>query len=46
MISTIHPDDVPLKACDSFAGAVLWKSTLEPRILDEIWVQHRRRAPS
>ena len=32
MISTTHPDEIPLKACDSFAGTMLWKSTLEPRI--------------
>jgi DNA-binding NarL/FixJ family response regulator len=40
MISTTHPDEIPLKARDSFAAAVLWKSTLEPRTLDEIWLQH------
>jgi len=40
MISTTHPDEIPLTACSSFAAAVLWKSTLEPRVLDEIWLQH------
>jgi DNA-binding NarL/FixJ family response regulator len=39
MISTTHPDEIPRKACDSFAGAVLWKSALEPTVLDEIWLQ-------
>jgi DNA-binding NarL/FixJ family response regulator len=41
MISTTHPDEIPLKACDRFAGAVLWKSTLEPAVLDKIWLEHR-----
>jgi len=35
MISTTHPDDIPRNACDRFARAVLWKSTLQPRALDE-----------
>ena len=40
MISTTHPDEIPL---DARTGVVLWKSTLEPRVLDEIWVEHRTR---
>jgi DNA-binding NarL/FixJ family response regulator len=30
MISITHPDEIPRQAYDSFAGAMLWKSTLEP----------------
>jgi len=40
MISAIHPDEIPRQACEDFAAAVLWKSTLEPRTLDEIWREH------
>jgi DNA-binding NarL/FixJ family response regulator len=40
MITTMHPDEIPLEACEGFAAAVLWKSTLEPRTLDKIWLRH------
>jgi len=40
MISTMHPDEIPLEACDGFAAAVVWKSTLDPTLLDEIWLRH------
>jgi DNA-binding NarL/FixJ family response regulator len=41
MISTTHPGEIPLHAYASFADALLWKSTLKPRVLDEVWLQHR-----
>ena len=41
MISTTHPDEIPLDAYAAFADALLWKSTLKPRVLDEVWRQHR-----
>ena len=40
MISTTHPDEIPRVACDS-CDAMLWKSTLTPRKLDEIWLERR-----
>jgi DNA-binding NarL/FixJ family response regulator len=45
MISTTHPDEIPPRAYDSFARAVLWKSTLMPEALDEIWRQHHGPLP-
>jgi DNA-binding NarL/FixJ family response regulator len=38
MISTAHPDEIPRTACAGFA-AMLWKSTLTPGVLDEIWLE-------
>jgi DNA-binding NarL/FixJ family response regulator len=43
LISTTHPDEIPRRACGGFACAVLWKSTLEPRGLDDLWLRHRDR---
>jgi two-component system invasion response regulator UvrY len=41
LISTTRPDELPLETQDSFVDAVVWKSELEPRLLDEIWVRYR-----
>jgi two-component system, NarL family, invasion response regulator UvrY len=41
LISTTHPEEIPLKRCDAFIEAVVWKSVLAPKILDEIWLWHR-----
>jgi DNA-binding NarL/FixJ family response regulator len=41
MVSTTHPDEIPRHASSSFAGAVLWKSTLDPGTLDALWLEHR-----
>jgi DNA-binding NarL/FixJ family response regulator len=41
LVSTTHPDELPLGPADGFADAVVWKSLLEPRLLDEIWLRHR-----
>jgi len=40
LISTTHPDELPLGPSDRFADAVVWKSLLGPRLLDEIWLRH------
>jgi DNA-binding NarL/FixJ family response regulator len=45
MISSMHPDEIPPRACAGFAGAVLWKSALGPGILDETWLRHRIESP-
>ena len=41
LICTVHPDELPLEAPESGATAVIWKSELEPKLLDEIWLRHR-----
>jgi two-component system invasion response regulator UvrY len=43
LISTTHPDELPLHGADTFVDAVVWKSRLRPRLLDEIWLQWRKR---
>lgn len=43
LISSTHPDELPLADDDTSADAVIWKSDLDPRMLDEIWL---RQAPS
>ena len=40
LVSTTHPDEIPLDAYASFAARLLWKSTLSPRVLDELWRRH------
>ena len=38
LISTTHPDELPWSGRS--AAAVIWKSLLEPRMLDELWLRH------
>ena len=45
LISTTHPDEIPLEPDDLCADAVVWKSELEPRLLDDIWLRHRDGLP-
>ena len=45
LISTARPDELPPEADDVFADAVIWKSELEPRLLDEMWLRHRDQIP-
>ncbi len=45
LISTAHPDELRLEANDVCADAVIWKSELEPRLLDEVWLRHRDQIP-
>ena len=45
LISTTHPDELPLQPDDTPADAVVWKSQLEPRLLDDIWLRHRDQHP-
>ena len=42
LISTPHPDDLPPRAGKS-VDAVIWKSELEPGLLDAIWVRSQHR---
>ena len=49
LISTTHPEEIPLEPDDVCADAVVWKSDLDPRLLDDIWLRYRdrrARAPS
>lgn len=45
LISTTHPDELPLEPDDVCADAVVWKSELDPRMLDNIWVRYRDGRP-
>jgi DNA-binding NarL/FixJ family response regulator len=44
LISTTHPSELGLEPDDTLADAVLWKSELEPRVLDQIWLRYQDRA--
>lgn len=41
LISTTHPEELPLEPDDVCADAVVWKSELDPRVLDDIWRRYR-----
>ena len=41
LISTVHPDELPLEPREGVADAVIWKSELELKLLDETWLRHR-----
>jgi CheY-like chemotaxis protein len=42
LISSAHPAELP-RECHTVADAVLWKSDLEPGLLDELWLRHNDR---
>lgn len=44
LISTTHPDELPRDVEDSGADAVIWKSELQPKLLDETWLRWHGRA--
>jgi two-component system NarL family response regulator len=41
LISTAHPDELPREAQEGVADAVIWKSELDPKLLDEVWLRYR-----
>jgi DNA-binding NarL/FixJ family response regulator len=43
LISSVHPDDLPLAPGERVVDAVIWKSRLAPRLLDETWLSFRER---
>ena len=45
LISTTHPDDLPLEPDDNPADAVVWKSEPDSRLLDDIWARYRGQRP-
>ena len=40
LISSTHPDELPPRASGASVDGVIWKSVLDPRLLDEIWIRH------
>jgi DNA-binding NarL/FixJ family response regulator len=42
LVSTAHPAELPV-AVQASADAMIWKSELDGRLLDEIWLRHRDR---
>lgn len=41
LISTTHPDELPVRAGAGCAEEVIWKCRLGAGLLDEIWCKHR-----
>jgi len=41
LISTVHPDELPVEVHERRIAAVIWKGELEPKLLDELWLRHR-----
>ena len=44
LIAATHPDELGFRLDDTVADAVVWKSELEPRILDQIWLRYKDQA--
>jgi DNA-binding NarL/FixJ family response regulator len=42
LISTAHPDELSIEPEDVLIDAVVWKSQLGPKLLDQIWERHRQ----
>ena len=45
LISTTHPDELPARAAGGSIDAVICKSVLDPRLLDEIWLRPEETTP-
>jgi DNA-binding NarL/FixJ family response regulator len=45
LISTAHPDELPREAREGLADAIIWKSELDPELLDEVWLRYRGQSP-
>lgn len=41
LTSTMHPDELPVRPEDLGADAVVWKSDLQPALLDDLWLRSR-----
>lgn len=46
LISTTAPEELPPEAGQANIDAIVWKSDLGPKRLDEIWLRYRRRQTS
>ena len=44
LVSTTHPDDLPVEASESRADEILWKAELRPGVLESIWRRHGNRS--
>jgi DNA-binding NarL/FixJ family response regulator len=45
LISAAHPDELPREAHEGVADAIIWKSELDPELLDEVWLRYRGQSP-
>ena len=45
LISATHPSEIPVDVSVGCPHAVIWKSVLEPTLLDEVWLAHRAELP-
>jgi two-component system, NarL family, invasion response regulator UvrY len=43
LIAAAHPDELPREAHEA-ADAIIWKSELDPELLDEVWLRYRRQS--
>ena len=46
LLSTTHPDELACQDGSCPADALIWKSELRPRVLEEIWQRYRPRPPA
>ena len=44
LISTTHPDELAFGSDDAVADAIVWKSELEPQVLDQLWLRYQDHA--
>ena len=40
LVSTTHPDDLPVEAAEARADEIIWKAELRPGVLESIWRRH------
>jgi two-component system, NarL family, invasion response regulator UvrY len=45
LISTAHPDELPRDAHEGAADAIIWKSELDPELLDDVWLRYPGQSP-
>jgi two-component system invasion response regulator UvrY len=43
LVSTVYPDELPHEASSCRADAIVWKGTLRPKLLDQVWAQHSKK---
>jgi DNA-binding NarL/FixJ family response regulator len=44
LVSTTHPDDLPIEASGSGADEIVWKAELRHGVLESIWRTHEARS--
>jgi DNA-binding NarL/FixJ family response regulator len=45
LVSATHPDELRRDASGCGASAIVWKSDLRPRLLQDLWVRHVEERP-